>query len=488
MKRTLAALRILPAIVAGAMLAGCPDLVSHLEQVDTPAFNPPGGLYATDQNVKITVGTEGATIHYTIDGSDPTRSSPTFTAALAIRGNGTGVTVKAMATRQGMRDSATAEAAYGISYPQVSTPVFSPPPGIYFGDLNVAIASSTGEAVIHYTTDGTTPTTSSPTCTAPLAVTGPLTTTTIAAIADKPGMTVSDVARATYMIADWTAYGSPGSGPGQFGASSPIEIAIDASGRIYIADFGNNRIVRMDDMNGTNWAAFGSTGSGIGEFNRPTNLCLDGAGRLYVVDRLNDRIVRFDDMSGTNWVSFGSHGAGTGQFNAPSGIVAAPGGAIHIVDTCNYRIVRMDDMSGGNWTTFGTRGSGASQFEFPVGIAMDTHGRLYVADRDNCRIARFDDMGGDNWITFGGYGCGTSQFASPLGVAIDSSGRLYIADTGNHRIARFDDMGGTNWITFGSFGGGAGQFNVPFRSVVDARFRVLVADGYNNRIVRVTLP
>lgn len=48
-----------------------------------------------------------------------------------------------------------------------------------------------------------------------------------------------------------TTFGSTGGGYNQF--SSPIGIAIDSKDRIYIVDHGNHRIVRIDDMNGTNW-------------------------------------------------------------------------------------------------------------------------------------------------------------------------------------------------------------------------------------------
>ena len=51
--------------------------------------------------------------------------------------------------------------------------------------------------------------------------------------------------------ANWIAYGTAGLGAGQF--ASLTSLALDASGRIYIADGGNARVVRMDDMYGTNW-------------------------------------------------------------------------------------------------------------------------------------------------------------------------------------------------------------------------------------------
>jgi hypothetical protein len=57
--------------------------------------------------------------------------------------------------------------------------------------------------------------------------------------------------------ANWITFGSVGAGLGQ--VSSFTAVAVDASGRIYIPDTGNKRVVRMDDMNGTNWTVGGTS-------------------------------------------------------------------------------------------------------------------------------------------------------------------------------------------------------------------------------------
>src|SRR5207247_4197088 len=97
--------------------------------------------------------------------------------------------------------SGTANAAAGIAtytiQQQVATPTFSPTGGTYTSSVTVTISDSTPGATIHYTTDGSTPTTSSPIYTNPVLVTQ---TTTIKAMARASGMTNSAVARATYTI------------------------------------------------------------------------------------------------------------------------------------------------------------------------------------------------------------------------------------------------------------------------------------------------
>src|ERR1700680_5007948 len=63
----------------------------------------------------------------------------------------------------------------------------------------------------------------------------------------------------------------------------------------------NSRLVRIDDLNGTNWISYGAAGSGVGQFAGFTSVAIDNSGRIYVADTGNKRVMRFDDMFGTNW-------------------------------------------------------------------------------------------------------------------------------------------------------------------------------------------
>ena len=76
--------------------------------------------------------------------------------------------------------------------------------------------------------------------------------------------------------------------------------------KIYVADFVNDRIVRMDDMCGTNWTTLGATGTAVGDFGGEQDVFVDTNGQIYVADTFNNRIVRMDDMSGTNWTVLGT--------------------------------------------------------------------------------------------------------------------------------------------------------------------------------------
>src|SRR5258708_35701664 len=85
---------------------------------------------------------------------------------------------------------------------------------------------------------------------------------------------------------NWTAMNGIGSGVGQF-AQYVAPVAFDASGRIYVADTGNKQIVRMDDMSGTNWTTLTQSpviNSYIYSLQSPVGVAVDAAGRIYIAD------------------------------------------------------------------------------------------------------------------------------------------------------------------------------------------------------------
>ncbi|BCJ98159.1 chitinase [Anaerocolumna chitinilytica] len=165
------------------------------QTVATPTFSPAGGTYTTTQNVTIACSTAGSTIRYTLNGSEPTSSSTAYTGAIAIAST---TTVKAKAFASGMTDSQTASATYTINKADTTAnPVFSPAAGTYYGNLNVTLTCSTSNATIRYTTDGSTPTSSSKVYTSAIALTA---TTTIKAYATASGLKDSSVVTATYTI------------------------------------------------------------------------------------------------------------------------------------------------------------------------------------------------------------------------------------------------------------------------------------------------
>ena len=82
------------------------------QQVSKPTFSVPSGTYTSAQSVAISCATSGASIYYTTDGTTPTASSTLYTGAITVSSS---ETIKAIAVRSGMTDSAVASAAYTIS-------------------------------------------------------------------------------------------------------------------------------------------------------------------------------------------------------------------------------------------------------------------------------------------------------------------------------------------------------------------------------------
>ncbi len=124
----------------------------------TPSFSPAGGSYSSAQSVAITSSTSGATIYYTTNGSTPTTSSAVYSGPVSVAAS---ETLQAIAVASNYSNSPAATATYTIALPAAGTPSFSPAGGSYSSAQLVAITSSTSGATIYYTTNGSTPTTSS---------------------------------------------------------------------------------------------------------------------------------------------------------------------------------------------------------------------------------------------------------------------------------------------------------------------------------------
>jgi len=154
-----------------------------------PKFSPSAGAYSGTQTVKITDTTAGATIYYSINGGVFKK----YTAAITVSAS---QTIAAFASTATLPESQIATAGYQIGT-VAATPLFSPAAGTYAVAQAVTITDPAPGATIYYTTNGTTPTTSSTKYTGPITVS---TTETIEAIAVDTGYTQSGVASAKYTI------------------------------------------------------------------------------------------------------------------------------------------------------------------------------------------------------------------------------------------------------------------------------------------------
>lgn len=186
-------------------------------------------------------------------------------------------------------------------------------------------------------------------------------------------------------------------------------------------------------------AAWGSPGTGNGQFNAPFGLATDANGNVYVADAWNHRVQKFTS-SGAFVTAWGSNGVAPGQFNYPRDIAVDPSGFVFVVDGANARVQKFT-QEGVFVSTFGTPGSGDGQFNFAFAIDIDAAGNIYVTERDNHRVQKFTNAG--VFITrWGSFGTGDGHFWHPAGIAVDdSAGVVYVVDASNARIQKFTTSG-----------------------------------------------
>ena len=318
--------------------------------------------------------------------------------------------------------------------------------------------------------------------------------------------------------------------------SAPSGVAVDASGSVYVADQGNNRIRKVTSgaspiistIAGNGTAGFSGDGGAAAsaQLSIPASVALDSAGNVYIADQANNRIREvaagsaptINTIAGNGGAGFGGDGssATSASLYAPSGVWVDSGGNVYIADTKNNRVrevtaatPRVIQTIAGNGTA-GFSGDGlnpqVASLNYPFGVALDSSGNVYIADTSNNRIRKVV-MGGSPTIStvagtgvsgFSGDGSAptAAQLSGPLGIAFDGAGNLYIADAVNNRIRK---------ITFGSipvittvagngvsgYAGDGGdplsaELSYPTGVALDSNGNLYIADSQNNRIRKVT--
>ncbi len=308
---------------------------------------------------------------------------------------------------------------------------------------------------------------------------------------------------------------------------SPFGLCRDKYGNIYLAE-ANNCIRKIDFATGivTTLAGNGIAGwqDGPGDsaqFNSPSDLCVDDSGNVYVSDFQNQRIRKIDSNGYVSTIA-GSGIAGyldgnvNARFNYPRGICRDANGNLFVADSWNHRIRKIDPAGnvttyagGGNVIGVGSVGSlidapdTAARFYTPSGLTIDQNGNLYVADAYNHRVRMIDTSrlvstlagSGSTGQGNGGYAngnFGTAIFNTPTELFFDTlNNKLYISDTFNNRV-RLADIS-TTMVTNFAGSGTAGflngidtiaTFNYPRGLAVDSAGNVYVSD-FNNHSVRV---
>ncbi|MCG2722916.1 MAG: 6-bladed beta-propeller [Thermodesulfovibrionales bacterium] len=210
---------------------------------------------------------------------------------------------------------------------------------------------------------------------------------------------------------------------------SPIGVAADKSGEIYLSDSLLKRIF-LFDRDGRYLRDIGSENV----LKRPAGITIDEE-RLYVADTHHHKIFVFSKKDGTFLFSFGKNGTGNGEFNYPTNIFIDKSGLLYITDSLNFR-VQIFDKHGHFISSFGKHGDGSGDFSKPRGIAVDSDGHVYVADALFDTVQIFD-RDGRLLLAFGKTGRGNGHMVLPAGLFIDEQDRIYVVDSSNQRIQIF---------------------------------------------------
>ena len=239
----------------------------------------------------------------------------------------------------------------------------------------------------------------------------------------------------------------------------PVGIVVDDAQNIYIADFLNH-CIRKIDTNGNVSTIAGSPGNSgfangngsAARFDRPGGIDVDQFGNIYVTDNFNHRIRKIDPLGNVNTIAGNGNigfvnGLGAfAQLNQPRDLaVDRNDGSVYFVDR-NDVIRRVD--SNGIVSTFAGDGTAGfvdgplaqARFDFPSGLTIDSIGNIYIADRYNHAIRVIKGNGLVTTIAgtgFSGFNDGVAlnaQFNQPMNLDVDENGTLYVADLINYRV------------------------------------------------------
>ncbi len=314
-----------------------------------------------------------------------------------------------------------------------------------------------------------------------------------------PGMTSTVAGNGT------NGFGGDGGPATSAQLNFPMGVARDSAGNFYIADFSNSAVRKVAvDGTITTFAGnetFGYSGDGgpatSAQLSFPSAVALDGAGNLYIADFFNSCVRKVDvngtistlatgflvrgvatDGAGNVYYSGWSEGvwkvdaqgvitriAGNGnpgfsgdgglatdaQTSGVAGLALDSQGNLYMAEVLNSDI-RKVDTNGIITTVAGNQQAGYSgdggpatsaQFNGPTDVQVDAAGDLYIVDSSNNRIRKVDASGKVSTIAGSNYGyagdgglASNAWFAGPVGVALTASGDLFIGDTGNGAVRK----------------------------------------------------
>jgi uncharacterized protein (TIGR03437 family) len=306
---------------------------------------------------------------------------------------------------------------------------------------------------------------------------------------------------------------------------APSGLAVDSAGNLYVSDGGDNRIRKVGSggiiatVAGNGAARFSGDGgpAAAASLNSPQGVALDAAGNLYIADYSNSCVRKVNasngiitTVAGTGFRGYSGDGgpATAAKLITPAGVAVDSDGSIYIADFDAYAIRRVNPqgtittVAGGNGNGFSGDGGPATKAKlgWPRALAFDAAGNLFIGE--NPRIRKVSPSGvittvaGNGRFRFSGDGgpAVSATLASPVRAALDLYGNLYIGDWRNNRVRKvaadgtITTLAGNGTPDFFGDGGPAtsASLNGPDGVAVSPTGDVYVGDRFNNRVRKVS--
>lgn len=254
--------------------------------------------------------------------------------------------------------------------------------------------------------------------------------------------------------------GAAGSTDGPAAAASfnmPTGVTVDKVGNVYVSDTYNNKIRkitkygRVETIAGNGSQGF-TNGTGINaRFNHPSGIVIDSIGNLYISDYNNNKIRRIDTAgvvstyAGSSWGSVDGIGEAA-KFMVPASLAIDTLGNLYVVDKDANKVRkitpdRVVTTLAGSFISGSANGQGIkASFDSPTGIAVDSKGNIWVVDNGNNKIRIITPTGlvstaaGTEYIDAIDGEPRVASFNNPFGIGIDSKNNVYVTEIVNNDI------------------------------------------------------
>lgn len=309
--------------------------------------------------------------------------------------------------------------------------------------------------------------------------------------------------------------------------SGPVGVGVDGAGDLYVADYGNNRVLEYTapfsacssypcvggpanivfgiDATGKNFTTVGTCSApSATDLCEPAEIAIDASGNVYISDQGFGRVLEYNnplgskppnvtadlvfgiDSTGKNFTSRGGATISATSLDSPVGLVFDASGNLYVADSNFNRVLEYNDplgssppnvtadlvlgvdSTGKNFTSLGICAANAISLCPPTELALDGSGNLYVADSGSNRVLEYNHPLGSNPpnvtpdLVFGQGSSGTNftsgvcaegvwdgppvsatGLCNPAGVALDTEGNLYVVDVQNNRVVVYNQpLGG----------------------------------------------